>query len=281
MLQRIVKAARAFFSSSEWSNDPLVDVVRRDSRAASLFIRIVMIVSGFGSLVVCAASVLFLSLFWTRCRSCDRPLRWWLLVHTVLQLVQIPVRGVFLLKMQKAEARGNSIEACVALFTASPAWRVSKNVSLFTYGWFVLGIVWVVNVRECSACPGVYRMTICMVLQAVARAMVALVSFRVLFSSSEEQQGEAPKVEAATPEQIALLPLVTFSDKLFPEKGTSCAVCLSDFARGECLRRLPCRHHFHRRCADQWLVRSKRCPLCMQGIDVSPCGGSRSTKKVQ
>eukprot|EP00411_Alexandrium_monilatum_P081083 CAMPEP_0175626864 /NCGR_PEP_ID=MMETSP0096-20121207/71205_1 /TAXON_ID=311494 /ORGANISM="Alexandrium monilatum, Strain CCMP3105" /LENGTH=136 /DNA_ID=CAMNT_0016932247 /DNA_START=56 /DNA_END=462 /DNA_ORIENTATION=+ len=108
------EAARAFFSSSERSDDPLVDVVRRDARAASLFIRTVMLVSGLGSLVVCAVSVVFLVAFWTRCGNCDRPLRWWLLVHTVLQLSQMPVRCVFLLKVRFAEARASRVEASVA-----------------------------------------------------------------------------------------------------------------------------------------------------------------------
>eukprot|EP00448_Togula_jolla_P022056 CAMPEP_0170578882 /NCGR_PEP_ID=MMETSP0224-20130122/5690_1 /TAXON_ID=285029 /ORGANISM="Togula jolla, Strain CCCM 725" /LENGTH=327 /DNA_ID=CAMNT_0010901875 /DNA_START=80 /DNA_END=1063 /DNA_ORIENTATION=- len=279
--QVLSEAMSAFFSSnSENHDDPLVDVVRRDPSAASRFIRTVMVFSGVGSVVVCIACAVFLSLFWRRCAVCDRPLRWWLLVHTSLQLAQIPVRFVFLVKMRRVETVGGSLEACVASFTASPAWKISKNVSLFTYGWFVLGIVWAVNAGDCTACPGVYRMTIAVIVQAVARAVVALACFRLLFPHSEQARAEAPKVEAAGPDQIAQLPLLHYWSGLFSESGASCAVCLCEYESSDMLRRLPCGHHFHRKCADQWLRRSKRCPLCMRAIDAgqNPCC---KTTKVQ
>lgn len=226
-----------------------------------------MVFSGSGSLVVCAVCLIYLSLYWSRCGYCDRPLRWWLLVHSMLQLIQVPVRFVFLAKMKQAEARGQSVEACVTSYTASLAWRSSKNLSLLTYGWFVLGIVWVVNAGDCSSCPGIYRMTVAVICQAIARAIIALLIFRALFPPSELEADGAPKVKGATAERIAALPSMEFSPELFNEPGASCAVCLSEYNEGEALRRLPCGHYFHRKCADEWLGRSKRCPLCMQDID--------------
>eukprot|EP00747_Dinoflagellata_sp_TGD_P182497 gnl/TRDRNA2_/TRDRNA2_36772_c0_seq1.p1 gnl/TRDRNA2_/TRDRNA2_36772_c0~~gnl/TRDRNA2_/TRDRNA2_36772_c0_seq1.p1 ORF type:complete len:348 (+),score=48.70 gnl/TRDRNA2_/TRDRNA2_36772_c0_seq1:53-1045(+) len=49
---------------------------------------------------------------------------------------------------------------------------------------------------------------------------------------------------------------------------TSCAICLTDFADGEELRRLPCSggHYFHPTCLRGWLERSHAsCPLCRGG----------------
>eukprot|EP00927_Polykrikos_kofoidii_P077637 TRINITY_DN74560_c0_g1_i1.p1 TRINITY_DN74560_c0_g1~~TRINITY_DN74560_c0_g1_i1.p1 ORF type:complete len:317 (+),score=40.33 TRINITY_DN74560_c0_g1_i1:151-1101(+) len=261
----------AFSPNLQLSDDPLVDVVRRDPDAASRFIRTVMIFSGIGSVVVCSCCAIFLTLFWKRCGGCDRPLRWWLLMHTFLQALQIPVRFVFLTRMSAAETTGASLEACVSAFTATPAWRASKNVSLFTYGWFVLGIVWMVNAGGCPSCPGIYRMTVAVIAQAVARAVVALVCFRVLFPQGDRERSEAP-VAAALPGQIASLPLVRFSADLFSDDRPSCAVCLGEYDVGDSLRRLPCGHHFHKMCSDKWLRQSKRCPLCMQPIDAGQVG---------
>lgn len=43
---------------------------------------------------------------------------------------------------------------------------------------------------------------------------------------------------------------------------TRCAICLEDFADGDCLRVLKCSHGFHLHCVDTWLAQSGQCPTC-------------------
>ncbi|MQL68963.1 hypothetical protein Taro_001274 [Colocasia esculenta] len=55
------------------------------------------------------------------------------------------------------------------------------------------------------------------------------------------------------------------------EKGGSdesqCAVCLSAFAEGEDVRRLPkCGQSFHAACIDAWLCARASCPLCRASV---------------
>jgi len=63
-----------------------------------------------------------------------------------------------------------------------------------------------------------------------------------------------------TPQEIERLPtnIVTVEEA---KKKTQCCICLSDFEVGEEVRRLTCFHPFHRQCIDEWLVRSKICPI--------------------
>ncbi|KAK9113796.1 hypothetical protein Syun_020593 [Stephania yunnanensis] len=50
------------------------------------------------------------------------------------------------------------------------------------------------------------------------------------------------------------------------EKGSSpvdCAVCLENFSMGDRCRLLPlCKHSFHARCVDSWLLKTPICPIC-------------------
>lgn len=111
----------------------------------------------------------------------------------------------------------------------------------------------------------------CGFMQAIARGAVTVVCFKVMFPHGNPAAAVAsPQAEAATLEQVAALPLVRFTEDLFDDAGESCAVCLSEFASHDVLRKLPCGHHFHRCCADRWLSRSKKCPLCMGAIDAQP-----------
>ncbi|KAI3810044.1 hypothetical protein L1987_19651 [Smallanthus sonchifolius] len=49
--------------------------------------------------------------------------------------------------------------------------------------------------------------------------------------------------------------------------GTNCAICLQDFEKKEEGRELPsCRHVFHLKCIDEWLIRQGSCPICRRDV---------------
>jgi len=279
MWSGFAKAAEPFFFAArgERSDDHLVEVVRRDPAAASQLIRSVALFSAVGNAAVGISCTLFLSRYWSRCSECDRPLRWWLLVQAVLQLVQLPVRVVLLVSVRQVEAEGGSIEACMMSVTASPAWRASKTVALLQYGWFVLGMVWWMHTESCPDCPGISKLTASVMVLSAARAVAALFIFRLLFmQAGGANEGEAaPQISAATASQIAALPVERFSANESDDPEATCSICLTEYTDGSMMRRLPCGHDFHRRCVDKWLQRNKRCPLCIHAID-EPC--DRSTQ---
>ncbi|KAG0052583.1 hypothetical protein BGZ83_002408 [Gryganskiella cystojenkinii] len=73
----------------------------------------------------------------------------------------------------------------------------------------------------------------------------------------------------ATKPMIDKLGSMPMTDGLFgadPEEA-QCAICLGEYSVDETIRFLPCQHHFHQECVDQWLLTDKSCPLCKHDID--------------
>ncbi|KAF9464130.1 hypothetical protein BDZ94DRAFT_1162522 [Collybia nuda] len=55
------------------------------------------------------------------------------------------------------------------------------------------------------------------------------------------------------------------------EAQAECAICLSDFVKGDKVRVLPCHHIFHLDEVDEWLIqRKKLCPVCKADVTLPP-----------
>ncbi|KAJ7167560.1 hypothetical protein C8R46DRAFT_995683 [Mycena filopes] len=79
-------------------------------------------------------------------------------------------------------------------------------------------------------------------------------------------------------------PLVELTTERAPlawfDTQMECAICLSDFEKGDKVRVLPCHHIFHLAEVDEWLIqRKKLCPVCkadvtqpLTALDASPPG---------
>jgi len=48
----------------------------------------------------------------------------------------------------------------------------------------------------------------------------------------------------------------------FNHSQKDCSICLDVFKIGDSIRTLPCLHHYHRECIDQWLKIKSVCPVC-------------------
>ncbi|CAK0890279.1 unnamed protein product [Prorocentrum cordatum] len=48
-------------------------------------------------------------------------------------------------------------------------------VSVITYGWFILGVVWLLNSTYCKPCPGLYRLSLAVIFTAIARLLMTLI----------------------------------------------------------------------------------------------------------
>ncbi|KAK1437016.1 hypothetical protein QVD17_02801 [Tagetes erecta] len=64
--------------------------------------------------------------------------------------------------------------------------------------------------------------------------------------------------------RLSDIPVVIYQSQM-TTSATDCPICLGEFREGEKMRILPkCKHLFHVKCIDKWLLSHSSCPICRQ-----------------
>ncbi|XP_046706104.1 E3 ubiquitin-protein ligase RLIM isoform X1 [Silurus meridionalis] len=69
-----------------------------------------------------------------------------------------------------------------------------------------------------------------------------------------------------TKEQIDNLSMRNFGEN---DALKTCSVCITEYAEGNKLRKLPCSHEYHVHCIDRWLSENSTCPICRRAVLVT------------
>ncbi|KAI2657283.1 E3 ubiquitin-protein ligase RNF12-A [Labeo rohita] len=79
-----------------------------------------------------------------------------------------------------------------------------------------------------------------------------------------EEDDDQPR--GLTKEQIDNLSMRNFGES---DALKTCSVCITEYAEGNKLRKLPCSHEYHVHCIDRWLSENSTCPICRRAVLVS------------
>jgi len=87
-----------------------------------------------------------------------------------------------------------------------------------------------------------------------------LAHFFLLNDDDEDQP------QGLTKEQIDNLSMRNFGES---DALKTCSVCITEYAEGNKLRKLPCSHEYHVHCIDRWLSENSTCPICRRAVLLS------------
>uniref|UniRef100_A0A0G4H432 RING-type domain-containing protein n=1 Tax=Chromera velia CCMP2878 TaxID=1169474 RepID=A0A0G4H432_9ALVE len=95
----LLRRAAKFFRGEDrdGNNDPIMEIVQQYPLDAVTFIKHVMAFGAFSPFVLSVPCLLYLWAYWREAASCAYPLRMWVLLNCVLQMLQVPVRTHFFL----------------------------------------------------------------------------------------------------------------------------------------------------------------------------------------
>lgn len=91
----------------------------------------------------------------------------------------------------------------------------------------------------------------------LAAILICSMPTRVLGAAGTDEENPDPDTTTTT---------ATPADDNDDEEKDCCVVCLDPYADGDELRQLPCKHEFHVKCIDPWLISNYNCPLCKYDI---------------
>ncbi|OZJ01952.1 hypothetical protein BZG36_05248 [Bifiguratus adelaidae] len=176
------------------------------------------------------------------------------------------------------------IHLWAARYWCSPFFYARILLGLFA-GWAMVGAAMIAsapNVDECINCNDVVFSTAFYVIvfhcslvgmYALMWTIIPCITLPwVLLLPEELDFGK----RCASRDMVHGMPLITGSDlrrsSQQEQPGEAqhpdeCSICIGEYEETERIRVLPCRHHFHADCVDQWLYVDKSCPLCKHDID--------------
>mmetsp|Transcript_7979 Transcript_7979/g.20112 ORF Transcript_7979/g.20112 Transcript_7979/m.20112 type:complete len:335 (-) Transcript_7979:27-1031(-) len=219
--------------------------------------------------------VFALAFDWQNARLCSQPLRGWLIFETILH----SVNSVFLVIFQVHLYR-NSLQQIVRERRFRPLsflYMFTRGINVIIFVFWFFGAKFTFQEDSCiDTASLLYRVCwftifiqLAVVVMVVLMVVVlALVLFTLCFGSSYAWPQKFPQ-RGASKELINSLKLLPFNELMFQKEDAMCAICLSEYEVDQPIRYLPCNHHFHSECVDQWLASNKTCPFCKQEIDAA------------
>lgn len=215
-------------------------------------------------------------------RSCDSPLRTFLIIYASLLTTNI---GVCIYQYRHPTSDSDSITTMTGVGRFVK--QLSETCDLVTILSYILGNVWVSSAKTCSAtAPALYYTALAWVIWGyvlillpilVLSCIILCLPCFIIFFNVFHLGNPASSRQGASSQQIDHLPVLKYQpanqDKatttdqiVIDEEDARCSICLGEYQSNDPLRRLPCQHHFHKDCVDQWLGISATCPLCVRSI---------------
>jgi len=128
-----------------------------------------------------------------------------------------------------------------------------EGCSLF---WYILGFHWIQQCNDCKTnYPLIYYTCFTWLFLGFAAfiaPLLAIVLLLVLVTYIK------PKLQT----------IIYRNEGDIPDGNTRCVICYENYRSGTNIKFLPCDHHFHSECIDEWFHVRDSCPLCKKSINI-------------
>jgi len=162
---------------------------------------------------------------------------------------------------------------------------IASGVTSFSYGWLLVGNVWLYNNQKCyTENTNYYIMFITiLIFDTIYVALMLLCIILLCTTCFVQMSRNHNTVSHQRNIQAGLERLPTIKYDPAPPSNSSgiimngdssnantCVICLEDYKKDDIVTILPlCKHKFHKQCIGLWLYQSTTCPICRGNIPVT------------
>lgn len=129
-------------------------------------------------------------------------------------------------------------------------------IDAFSLFWSLTGLHWT---QECKTCkyttPLLYYTTLTWSYMGIFVVIAPLLAIILLVFILAYFKPDLPVVEYKP-------------DCGISNESAQCSICLTDYTEDDKVKILPCKHHFHCNCVDEWFLVDDICPLCKKPINI-------------
>ncbi|KAI9916315.1 hypothetical protein PsorP6_016746 [Peronosclerospora sorghi] len=226
------------------------------------------------------AAIVILASSWKHETLCFR-IQVWVLLHTIhLTLTLLLEWTLNYLNRARSNSAIRFREQYMPVLS-----QLKYGLDLAGLFWFLVGNMWVISDgARCDDGSAMYQLALWMIIISYAKiflpcllllTLLPILCFclpcviRLLSRLQDPMRGKG-----ASKELIDQLELKTYTVNMFPPEDACCCICLNNYEASQSLRVLPCGHHFHQECVDEWLVVNSTCPTCRKSIFDASSGES-------
>lgn len=219
----------------------LIDEVTQTS-----FVRILAIVSVMFK--ISQIGINTLALFLTRNELSQTPFRMFIVAYTFITAAHM---SSFVGRHWRYIINRSPLE-----FTqGSEATLLNNLLDILTLFLYFIGFKWIQQYELTKGEPTIlYNLTRIWVFYGIAVVLAPIFSVILILLLLNYVRPTLPIIEYTTGGKIK-------------EEDAQCTICLSSYAEKDQVRKLPCKHHFHMECIDEWFGIDEVCPLCKRPIN--------------
>uniref|UniRef100_K3WVV2 RING-type domain-containing protein n=1 Tax=Globisporangium ultimum (strain ATCC 200006 / CBS 805.95 / DAOM BR144) TaxID=431595 RepID=K3WVV2_GLOUD len=252
----------------------------RDARNTRLIMWVITLVN----LPQIIAAAIIMGLKWKDETLCYR-IQIWVLVHTIHLSLTLSLEWV--LYYLNGDGSNSTIRLREQYMTYIS--QLKYGLDLAGLFWFLVGNMWVISDgARCDDGSMMYHLALWMIIISYAKiflpcllllALLPVICFclpcviRLLSRLQDPMRGKG-----ATKDVINQLTTQKFQPTQFAPEDSSCCICLNEYEPLQDLRVLPCSHHFHKECVDEWLMVNSTCPTCRTSIFTTDAPAAHGTE---